>query len=430
MNEEQSRAIVEKALSYATADEVEVSFGESTEKATRFANNAIIQSVSSEGRSVGVSVAFGQKVGRATTNDISDQGLRAVIERAEAIARHAEPDTEYLAPPGPQDYPKVDGYRETTVQLSHEDRARGLAGAIEPSAAAGYRAAGSYTTYAHSSAIGNGHGLFGYHRSTHADYVHTVLTDNSSGWASAVSPDASRVDPSAVGRVAFAKAEAAKDPIALEPGAYTVVMEPSAFSGILSIAGWTMQAKSAHEGRSAWTNREGTQVGVDALTLRTVPGCPELPGSPWTQQGLASREITWIDKGRLETLMYDRFWAQKSGHAVTGHPSNLIVSGTDASTDDLIATVERGVLITRFWYIRFVDPMTLMITGMTRDGLFLIEDGKVTRGLRNMRFNDSPLRIFQAIRKLGKPQPTSLHGPIVAPPVLVEDFHFTSQTSF
>lgn len=430
MNEEQSHAIIDKALTFASADEIEVSLGETTEKATRFANNAIIQSVSSHGRTVSISVAFGQKVGRATTNETSDEALRSVVERAELIARHSEPDTEYLPPPGPQSYIPVNGFRGATDQLAHEDRAASLAKAIEPCAAAGHRAAGSYTTYSSASAIGNGRGLFGFDRSTSAYYVQTDLTDDSSGWCESVSSDASRVDPSAVGRTAFSKAEAARDPATIEPGAYTVVMEPAAFAGILSIAGWTMQAKAAHEGRSAWAGREGTKVGVDDLTIRTIPAHPEQPGSAWTQQGLATRDITWLDRGKLETLIYDRFWARKSGHEVTGYPSNLIVSGTDASTADLIATVERGVLITRFWYIRFVDPMTLTITGMTRDGLFLIEDGKVTRGLKNMRFNDSPLRVFQSIRKLGKPAPTALHGPIVAPPVVVEGFHFTSQTSF
>jgi predicted Zn-dependent protease len=209
-----------------------------------------------------------------------------------------------------------------------------------------------------------------------------------------------------------------------------VVLEPAAFSGLTSIAAWTMDAKAAHEGRSCWTRREGTKIGVDGLNMRGVPDHPAVPGSPWIQQGLPAREIAWIENGVLRTLSYSRYWAQQAGHEVTGGPSNMVIDGTEASTEDLVAQVERGLLVTRFWYIRFVDPMKLLVTGMTRDGLFLIENGRITKGVRNFRFNDSPLRVFGAIRAFGKPRASALHGPQFLPPVIVDDFHFTSSTSF
>lgn len=430
MNEEQALATIDRALGFATADEVEVSVSSNRERATRFANNAIIQNVSSLSGGASVSVAFGQRVGRARTNDLSDEGLRQLLARAEALATQAAPDTEYVPPPGPQQYRPVESWCPATVAYGLEERAAAIAEAVQPSERAGYRAAGSYTTHETLSAIGNSRGLRGQHRATWAYDVQTVLTDDSSGWAEAISPDASRVCAQSVGETAYAKAEAARDPISLEPGAYTVVLEPAAFAGILSIAGWTMQAKAAHEGRSAWREREGTSVGVPELTIRSLPTNPVLPGGLWIEQGLAAPDVTWISGGTLETLAYDRFWAAKCGKEPTGRPSGLVVSGTDATTEELIAGVERGVLVTRFWYIRFVDPMSLMITGMTRDGLFLIEDGKVTRGLRNMRFNDSPLSVFQSIERLGQAKPTALHGTMLAPSVVVRDFHFTSQTSF
>ncbi len=430
MTQDKAREIIERAVSCSTADHTEVSVGWRQEKASRFANNAMVQSVSTLDRGVSVRVAFGQKVGAAATNKVDDDALRETVARAEAIAKSAEPDTEYVPPPGPQEYAPVKAYHSTTADRSHEDRAKAIQAALGPVVAAKHRSAGSYTTWVSRSAVGNSSGLFGYHEATDASYGQTVLTEDSSGWAESASVDASRVDTGLAGRVALEKAEAARNPGEIEPGAYTVVMEPAAFAGLLGIANWTMQAKAAHEGRSCWTGKEGTKIGVDALNIASVPGHPDVPGQPWTQQGLAAKEVKWVENGVLNTLMYDRYWAEKCGREATGHPANTVVSGGDASLEDLVASVDRGVLITRFWYIRFVDPMQLLITGMTRDGLFLIEGGKIVRGLRNMRFNDSPLRVFQEIRALGVPRRTALQGYMVVPPVLVEGFHFTSQTSF
>ncbi len=430
MTEEQARGLIERAVSHSRADHTEVSVGWHQEKSSRFANNAMVQSVSSVDRGVSVRVAFGQKVGSASTNDVSDEAVKTTVARAEEIAKAAEPDTEYVAPPGPQAYTPIDAYRPTTAALSHADRASAIAAALEPVAAQGRRSAGSYTTWVTRSAVGNSSGLFGYHEETDANYAQTVLTDDSSGWAESVSVDASCIETAGASRIALEKAEAACNPGEIEPGAYTVVMEPAAFAGLLGIANWTMQAKAAHEGRSCWTGKEGEKVGVDGLTIASVPGHSDVPGRPWTQQGLAAKDVRWIENGVLKSLIYDRYWAQQSGREPTGHPANTVVSGGTSSVDELVASVDRGVLITRFWYIRFVDPMKLLITGMTRDGLFLIEGGKVVKGLRNMRFNDSPLRVFQEIRGMGVPNRTALQGRMVVPPVLVDGFHFTSQTSF
>ena len=171
-------------------------------------------------------------------------------------------------------------------------------------------------------------------------------------------------------------------------------------------------------------------MGVPALTMRSVPAHPILPSSPWGEQGIAASDTIWIEDGVLRNLIYSRFWAQEKGREATGRPANLVIDGSDATTEDLIAQVDYGLLVTRFWYIRFVDPMKLLITGMTRDGLFLIEGGRVTRGVRNMRFNDSPLSVIKKIRAMGQARPTTLHGLQVVPPMLVDEFHFTSGTSF
>lgn len=430
MTEQQAREIVEKALSFARADHTEVQVSYSRQAATRFANNAITQHVASVDRGVSVRSAFGQQVGTTTSSEVSDESLQALVARSEAIARASAPDTEYLPPPGMQTYTPIRAYCPETAEQSHETRARAVADCLRPVVAAGLRAAGSYTTWATASAIGNSSGLFGYHTATAAHYAQTVMTDDSSGWGESWAPSVDRLEPLVAAETALSKAQAASSPGEIPPGAYTAVLEPAAVSELLGFAAWTMQAKAADEGRSCWAGREGSRVGIEGLTVRTVPADPELPGSPWIQQGLASKDVTWIENGVLRTLVYDRYWAREKGREPTGSPSNLIVDGDGATVADLVAEVDRGVLITRFWYIRFVDPMQLVLTGMTRDGLFLIEGGRVTRGLRNMRFNDSPLRMLKAIRRLGRPKVTAISGMMRVPPMTVEDFHFTSQTSF
>lgn len=430
MNEERARALTEKALSFASADHTEVSVGAGVQTAARFANNSIIQHVRNRDQGLGVTAAFGQRVGGASTNDLSDEGIRACVGRAEAAARSSEPNTEYLPPPGPQEYMSIDAWDDDVVELPHDTRATAISEALAPVEAAGLRAAGSYTTHANQRAIANSNGVFGYNRSTHACYVQTVLTENSSGWAESVGSALDQLDVPAASRMALQKAEAAKDPTEVKPGAYTVVFEPAAVAGLTSIVGWTMDAKTADEGRSCWTGLEGAQVGVPALTMRSVPAHPILPTSPWGEQGIAASDTIWIEDGVLRNLIYSRFWAQEKGREATGRPANLVIDGSDATTEDLIAQVDYGLLVTRFWYIRFVDPMKLLITGMTRDGLFLIEGGRVTRGVRNMRFNDSPLSVIKKIRAMGQARPTTLHGLQVVPPMLVDEFHFTSGTSF
>lgn len=429
MKEESARTVTEKVLSYAAADHTEISVGAGVQTAARFANNCIIQHASNRDQGLRVTSAFGQKVGAASTNDISDQGVRTCVARAEAAARSAAPNTEYMPPPGPQTFETIDAWDEETAQMPHRERARAIAEALEPIEAAGLRAAGSYTTYANFTAVANSAGLFGYSRSTHTCYLQSVLTGSSSGWAESVGYAARQLGTMQASSVAQRKAEMARDPIQLPPGAYTVVLEPAAVAGLTSIIAWSMDAKAADEGRSCWTGLEGQKVGVDGLTLKSVPSHPVLPTEPWGEQGMAARDIAWIEDGVLRTLIYSRFWAQTKGKQPTGRPSNLVIPGTDATTDDLVAQVEHGLLVTRFWYIRYVDPMRLLVTGMTRDGLFLIEGGQITRGVRDMRFNDSPLAMLKRIGAMGREAPTTLHGRQVVPPLLVDGFHFTSGTT-
>ena len=205
-------------------------------------------------------------------------------------------------------------------------------------------------------------------------------------------------------------------------------MEPAAVAELLSYMFYSMDAKAAHEGRSAFTGKEGTRIGTDAVHIYSQPQHPQCPAHPFFSNGLPTTNIDWIENGVLKNLVYDRYWAQHTEHAYTGSPTNFIMGGADTSLEDLIASVDKGILITRFWYIRFVDPMKLLLTGMTRDGLFWIENGEIQYGIKNLRFNESPLNVIANIEMLGKPM--RVHSYMCVPPLQVKDFTFTSGTSF
>ncbi len=423
-------AVLEQVLSYRTAEEMEVSLEEEQEASTRFANNAITQNVAKRDVKVTVKAVYGQRVGRASVTELSETALRACVARAEAIARATEPDPEYLPLPGPQEYPEISSHDERVAAATPDERAITIREAIAAAEGAGLQAAGSFATNAYRMVLANSSGLYHEQQLTDAQFVMTAMADDSSGWARTSGYRWDQLDPQTAARSAVEKALAARDPRDVEPGAYTVILEPAAVADFFGFLGYTMDAKAADEGRSAFTGKEGRRIGRETVTLSTQPIHPEVPTLRTADDGLPRPATTWIENGVLNTLSYSRFWAQKTGKPFTGRPSNLVMAGGEASLEDLIAGVERGLLVTRFWYIRFVDPMKLLLTGMTRDGLYWIEDGQVRHGLRNVRFNESPLRCLERIEALGHPARAGRYGGAYVPPLRIEGFQFSSGTSF
>lgn len=430
MTTEDTQAILEKTLSFVTAEHAEVTLSGFHQGATRFANNAITQNLAKTDASLSVRAAFGQQVGSASVNQFDEESLRRVVQRAEDIARHSEPDTEYLPPLEPQTYRDVPAFSQATADCTPEDRAAAVREALSAVSGNGLRSAGSLTTEDSFVAVANSEGLFGFHRRSEAHFVDTVMTEDSSGWAEVVTPDVRAIDESTVARVARQKAEAARNPRAVEPKAYTVILEPAAVAELLSFLAWSLDAKAADEGRSALSGKWGTPIAASDVNLRSEPAHPDCPMYPFFGDGLPTPDVTWIENGVLKNLAYSRFWAQKTGHEVTGWPTNLIMDGGDATLEDMIASVERGLLITRFWYIRHVDPMKLLLTGMTRDGLFWIENGEIQHGVKNLRFNESPLNMLQNVEMRGPVARSGRYLGCLVPALKVRDFRFTSGTTF
>ncbi|MGQ0647368.1 MAG: TldD/PmbA family protein, partial [Gemmatimonadaceae bacterium] len=291
--------------------------------------------------------------------------------------------------------------------------------------------AGFLVTTARATAIGNSAGLFAYHRSTDANYTLTARTDDGtgSGWAGATENDWAKLDFAGVGKRAIDKARASRNPVALEPGRYTVVLEPDATSDLIPLMAGALQARAAEEGRSAFAKGGGaTKLGEkivdERVTLLSDPADPLILGTPFDGDGMPLGRQTWITRGVLSQLAYTRYWANRQGKTATGGTNSLRLEGGTASLDELIAGTERGVLVTHCWYIRAVDQRTLVYTGLTRDGTFLIEGGKIARPIKNFRFNDSPLFMLNNLDAIGRPVRTA--GGDAMPPISVRDFHFTS----
>ena len=437
LTREEAMAIVEKAVKWSKADAVDVQINTYTQGNIRFADNQVSTAGSTTDAQLGVQSAFGPKHAVVTTNDLSDEAIKRAVEQSERIAKLAPDDPEAMPQLGKQTYAPVNAFFESTANLSADDRAKAALIALEMARKAGdVKAAGYLVSGAGALAIGNSTGMFAYHRATNVNYTLTARTTDGtgSGWAAADHPDWAQLDARRVATRAVEKAKASQNPVALEPGRYTVILEPQAVGDLVQLISNYADARSADEGRSPFVkagggNKVGEKICDERVTIYSDPSDSQLVGRPWDFEGMPIGRQVWIEKGVLKQLIYSRFWAKKQGKVATGGPSTFKMAGGTQSVDDLIKGTTRGILVTRLWYLREVDPRTILYTGLTRDGTFLVENGKITKSLRNFRFNESPLFMLNNIEALGQPERlagTEQGGDVVMPSLRVRDFNFTS----
>jgi predicted Zn-dependent protease len=429
--------IVERALAFSHADACEVDVNANVTGNIRFAANQLSTSGWAENVQVVVQSSFGPKHAVTTTNDLSDESLRHAVEESERLARLAPDDPEAMPALPQQRYTAVNAWFDATANLTPEARARAALLALEETRRSNdLVAAGFLVTSANCSSIANKAGLFAYHRNTSSNYTLTVRTrdGSGSGWAAADDQDFSRLDVAGVSRRAIEKARASRSPEAIEPGRYTVIMEPQAVGDLVQLMIFYMGAREADEGRSPFVKQEGgSKVGeriVDPrVNIYSDPSDSQLLAQPFDGEGLPLGRQSWVENGVLRQLYYTRFWAKRSNTQPTGFPSSVKMQGGDQTVDQLIASTERGVLVTRLWYLREVDPRTILYTGLTRDGTFLIEHGRISKAIRNFRFNDSPLFMLNNLEALGRAERlagTEAGGDIVMPAIKAREFTFTS----
>jgi predicted Zn-dependent protease len=416
MDEAKARGLVERILGLVRAAKAEgaVSLRESRAGNTRFAVGEITSSADVDRVTVSVTAQFGKRSATATANQIDDTALADVVERAARMARLAPENPEDMPPLGRQKYLAIKGAVDSaTAAMTPPGRAKSVGSALDN--AAKLQLAGYYSHAQAAHALGTTAGLSAYHAWTTCGLSCTARTSDGtgSGWAGGASNKVGDVDAGALAKIAADKAVKSQKPKKLEPGRYTVVLEPSAVASMLGFLTGSLDARRADEGRSFFAKRGvGTKLFPETITLRSDPTDAGLAASPFDGEGFALAPTKWIDKGAVAALVYSRYWASKQGKPATGGPNGWVLDGGKASAspgsagarsdaqrradeiDELIKGVKRGVLITRMWYLRWLEPQTMLVTGLTRDGTFLIEDGAITAPVNNFRFNESPIQML------------------------------------
>ncbi|MEP7344449.1 MAG: TldD/PmbA family protein [Gemmatimonadaceae bacterium] len=433
-------ALSKRILSYSTSDGARVVISSGNRGNTRFAVNQVSTAGDNYNASVSIVCSFGKRTGTVNTNRLDETSLREAVRSAETLAKLSPEDPEALPELESQQYAESLGWSEATASLDPARRSGATREISDAARAAGLVATGYAETIAGATAVGNSRGLFAYGRQTQLAFTTTVRTPDGtgSGWAGTAGHDWGQVNAKALASRAIEKAKRSVNPVAIEPGRYTVILEPTAVGNLVQLLAFSMSARSADEGRSFFSKPGGgTKIGLkvvdERVTLVSDPADREAYALPFAQDGTPLARTTWIENGLVKNLSYDRYWAQKQGKVPTPVPATLRMSGDDsASIEDLIESTERGVLVTRFWYIRPVDPRTILFTGLTRDGTFLIENGKISKAVKNLRFNESPVFMLNNLEKMGKPERVSASESggagtaIVVPPIKIHDFNFTS----
>ncbi|KQT31923.1 peptidase C69 [Sphingomonas sp. Leaf412] len=434
--EEQARAICAKAVKMSKADECTAQLTGSIKGNVRFARNDVSTAGLVEDTDLAVQVAFGKRSGVATINQFDDASIERCVRRAEDLARLAPENAEYMPILPKQDYRATPTFSAATAAITPDYRAQVAAASIAPCRSAKLIAAGFLEDNQSFSAFANSKGNSGYQRATGMDYTCTVRTEDGrgSGWVGRNVQDAAAFSADTEIRTAMRKASSSVEARAIEPGKYTVILEPAAAAGLVSFMLNFFDARSADEGRSFLSkkgggNKIGEQVFGPQVNITTDPWDPQAAVMPWDDDFVPRRKMPIVQGGKVMNLDYSRFWAQKQGKTATGSPGNILMSGGTKSTADLVRSTQRGILVTRLWYIRMVDPQTVLLTGLTRDGTFYIENGEIKYPIKNLRFNESPVIMLNNIDELGKPvrvagDESSLT--MVLPPMRLRDFTFTS----
>jgi predicted Zn-dependent protease len=437
LNQEEAKRICDRVLGFSKADECRVVINGTRIGNIRYAQNSVSTAGLNENTQLTVSVAFGKRQGTASINEFDDKSLEKAVRRAEDVARLAPENPEFMPAIGKQVFKPSDTFSSATAAIDPEYRAEVASHSIVAGRKNKLVTAGFFVDTTSFQTIANSNGLFGHQEFTDLDFTCTARTEDGrgSGWVTRSATDVRKFDPREASEVAIEKALRSVDAKALEPGRYTVILEPAATSELIGRMFGAFDARRADEGRSFLSkkgggNRLGEKLFDEQVNIWADPWDKDVPVRPWDPDSMLPRERADVVKnGKIVSLDYSRFWAQKQNTRATARHGNMIMAGGSKSLEELIASTKKGVIVTRTWYIRMVDPQSLLLTGLTRDGTFYVENGKIKHPIKNFRFNESPVSMLNNLDELGKPQ--IIGGDEVAytmliPPMKIRDFNFTS----
>jgi len=460
LSRDQAAEVFKRIKSNSTADEVEVLFYGGKTALTRFANNIIHQNVAEENYSVSVRTVFGGRTARATTNKLDEDSLKRVVQASESLAKVQHPDPDLLPMPNSGEGARATGafpvrHFAQTAAVTPDLRADGVKKIVSVANRHKLTTAGIFSSAESVEGIFNSRGLTSWHTQTSSEISITMLDGDSSGWQKANYPDVGQQDPAGLAEIAARKALTSASPREIPPGKYTVILEPAAVLDMVGFMFFDFGGLSILDQRSFLNNRIGAQIFGPNINVCDDVAHPLQAGAPFDGEGIPRQRVQLIENGIVRRLVYARATAEKmkrSEHKdrvgpveATGHgfalpnemgeaPLNIVFdTPADPKTvEQMVASTERGVLITRLWYIREVDPYEKILTGMTRDGTFYVEGGKVRHGILNFRFNESLLHMLSNVEAMGTPVRASGEESfdMVVPAMKVRDFNFTEVTKF
>jgi PmbA protein len=458
LDQTKASEIFDRVKKYSSSDELEIIFSSTNHALTRFANNTIHQNVAELNDAASIRVAFDGKTARATTNRFDDEGLKRAVQSAESIAKVQEPDSDLLPMASASEGKGAEApsrWFDHTASITPAERAEGVGKIVAIAKKNKLVTAGIYSSTQSAEAIINSSGVNVFHRQTSAEVSITMLAGNSSGWQKANSPDVRNIDPMRLGEIAAQKARDSQSPKELPPGKYTVILEPAAVLDLVGFMFWDFGGLAIMDQRSFLNNRIGTKLFGENISIIDDVAHPLQSNAAFDGEGVARHRVNLVDKGVIRSLVYARGTAERMRKSeykdkvgeiqTTGHgfplpnemgegPTNIvfITPGGEQTVDQMIAGTERGILITRLWYIREVDPYEKILTGMTRDGTFLVEGGKVKHGLLNFRFNQSLIEMLNNVEAMGKAVRASGEEAfdMVVPAMKIRGFNFTEVTKF
>ncbi len=437
LSQQDAKNIIDKTIGYARLPQCQVDLSWTEDAFIRFANNGITTSGYRITQSVSISsITDDKRQGNAVVSELTDEMLKKGVAQAEALARISKPNPETMPALGPQKYPVLRNFDSYTGAARGDVMIPHVKAVIDRARKGNLTAAGYIQRSANAVAVGNKAGILGYHTYTDSSLTNTMRTagGTSSGWSQQTSVSLKEIDGETAGRISAEKClRGAGTKRKLDPGKYTVILEPAAVSDLVMYLGYSFGARDAEQGQSFLSKQGGgTHLGEkmfpEYITLRSNPLDTRLATTPWGPSLLANQPVTWIEKGVVENLYYDRYWASQAGKEPTPAFGNLVLEGQDHTLEDLIRSTEKGLLITRFWYIRTLQPQTLQVTGLTRDGVFLVENGKVTDPVTNFRWNESPVRVMQNTLKLTQPVRSQggEGGTSIVPALVAREFNLAS----
>jgi predicted Zn-dependent protease len=435
--------IVDRVLKLSEADETEVEIDATTDALTRFANNTIHQNVAEQTLAISVRAVIDGRTARATTNKTDEESLRRVTAAAKSLARNEPRNPDLLPMQRAQKYQRVARFFAATAETTPPDRARAVKRVCQMAEKGKQTAAGIFSSGSMRSVLANSRGLYATYQQTRGEFSVTILESHSSGWAKANSPDIRNIDPDELATTASRKAADSRNPREIPSGHYTTILEPPAVLDLVGFLFYDFAGTAVLDKRSCFTGRMGKKLMGENVFIRDDVYHPLQTGAPFDGEGVPKQEVTLVEKGVPKNLVYARSTAKKMKAKPTGHgfllpneygeaPMNLVFSGGKASVDEMVRSTERGILVTRLWYIREVDPYEKILTGMTRDGTFLIENGRLAGGTRNFRFNQSVLEMLSKVEMMGVPVRAAGEESfeMVVPAMKVRDFHFSEVTKF